>query len=218
MDLYLKGITIALGGVPTTVGVSLFAVAFGLLLGMALAFMKRSKNKIIYGIANLYVEIVRGTPLLVQVLIFAYGLPKVFDFTWAELVIPCMLVCALNSGAYMAEVIRGGINAVGKDQMEAALSLGMTQKQSMRHIIMPQAIKICIPSLGNEFITLIKETSILSYVGTVEILRKATLWNASSFNTFEAYIGAAIVYLMLTIPLSMWVKKLEKKFAKGGAA
>ena len=155
----------------------------------------------------------------VQALIVSYGIPILLQsngimFRWPELVIPAMLVCALNSAAYMAEIIRGGIQAVDHGQIEAALSLGMTGRQINRLIVLPQAFRIVLPSFGNEFITLIKETAVLAFVGVPEILRNAQLWNASTFETFPAYIGAAVVYLMITYPLSKGVAALEKHMAK----
>ena len=189
MELYLKGFTIALGGVPATLGVTLVALIVGVLLGLVLALMKMAKNKILRAISAVYIEIVRGTPLIVQALILAYGVPKFLQgngvyFRWPYLVIPAIIVCGLNSAAYVAELIRSGIRAVDKGQMEAARSLGMSRRKAMRLIIIPQALKIVLPAFGNEFVSLIKETSVLSYVGVVEILRKGALWNAASFNTF----------------------------------
>ncbi|MCQ2547644.1 MAG: amino acid ABC transporter permease [Clostridia bacterium] len=222
MGTYLEGILVALKGVPMTLAVAIIAVAIGFCVGLLLALMKLSKKKILRAISNVYVEIIRGTPLLVQALIFAYGLPQVFGFHYPRyvfgisgLIIPAIIVCGFNSAAYMAEVIRGGIQAVPKGQREAALALGMSRIQVMKLVVIPQAFKIVVPSLGNEVITMIKETSVLSYVGVVEILRQAALWNASTFETFPAYVGAAIVYLCLTIPLSRLVKLIEVKLAGG---
>ena len=157
--------------------------------------------------------------MVVQALILAYGVPIFLQnngiaFKWPELIIPALLVCGLNSAAYMAEVIRGGIQAIDPGQIEAAQSLGMSKGQINRLIILPQAFKIVIPSLGNEFVTLIKETSVLSFVGVEETLRKAALFSAATLNVFEAYVGAAIVYLMMTYPLSKAVQALEKHLAK----
>lgn len=158
--------------------------------------------------------------MIVQALVMAYGLPYLLqshsvEFRWSNLIIPAMLVCGLNSAAYMAEVIRGGLQAVDAGQIEAAQSLGMTKGQIMKLVVLPQAIKIVIPSFGNEFVTMIKETAVLSYVGVVEVLRSAQLWNAATYNTFEAYIGAAAVYLCLTFPLSKLIGLLEKRMNKG---
>lgn len=202
-----------------TLGVSLFAVIVGVILGLGFALMGKSEIKFIQMLSKAYVAIVRGTPLIVQALILAYGVPILLqdhgvDFTWPHLIIPAMLVCGLNSAAYMAEVIRGGIQAIDPGQIEAAQSLGMTKGQIDRLIVLPQAIKIVIPSFGNEFVSLIKETAVLSFVGVVEILRSSQLWNASLFVPFPAYLGAAAVYLMITYPLSKGVALLEKRMAK----
>ena len=216
--LYVKGFLVALQGVPVTVGVTLIAMVTGVVLGLVLALMKMSRIKVLTALASLYIEIIRGTPLIVQALIMAYGLPQLLQssgisFRWPYLIIPAVIVCGLNSAAYVAEVIRSGIQAVDKGQMEAARSIGMTKGQAMKLIVIPQALKIVLPAFGNEFVSLIKETSVLSYVGVVEILRKGALWNAATFNTFEAYIGVALVYMLLTIPTSKLVKRLEKTMA-----
>ncbi len=220
MEIYLKGVLTALKGAPTTLSVSLIAVVIGFGVGLGLSLMKSSHNKLLRGIASVYIEIVRGTPLLVQALIFAYGLPQIFEFSYPRyifgipgLIIPAILVCGLNSAAYMAEVIRGGINAVPAGQIEAAKALGMRKAQVNRYVVLPQAFRIVLPSLGNEFVTLIKETSVLSYVGVVEVLRQASLWSASSFEYFPAYIGAAVVYLLMTYPLSKLIRYLERRLS-----
>ena len=224
MEVYLQGIWVALQGAPMTIAVSIFAVIVGAVVGLCFALMRKSEKVIPRGIAKIYIEVVRGTPMIVQALIMAYGIPYLLqhnsiceiNFRWPVLIIPAMLVCGLNSAAYMAEVIRGGIQAVDPGQVEAAQSLGMSKKQINRFIVLPQAFRIVIPSFGNEFVTLIKETAVLSYVGVVEILRSAQLWNAASYETFPAYIGAAIVYLALTYPLSKAVGALEKYMMKDG--
>lgn len=221
MDVYLQGIWIAVQGAPMTIGVSLFAVVVGAAVGLCFALMKRSEKVIVRGLAKIYIEVVRGTPMIVQALIMAYGIPYLLQhngiyFKWPQLIIPAMLVCGLNSAAYMAEVIRGGIQAVDSGQVEAAQSLGMSKRQINRLIVLPQAFRIVIPSFGNEFVTLIKETAVLSYVGVVEVLRSAQLWNAATYETFPAYIGAAVVYLAMTYPLSKAVGALEKYMIKDG--
>ena len=219
MGVYWKGILVALKGAPMTIGVSLVALAMGIVFGMLFALMRTADNKVLKTIAKIYIEIVRGTPLIVQALILAYGVPYLIqhnggDFKWSTLIIPAIVVCGLNSAAYMAEAIRGGIQAIDKGQIEAAKSLGMTKKQITVLVVLPQAIKIVLPSFGNEFVSLIKETAVLSFVGVIEVLRSASLWNASTYQTFPAYIGAAVVYLMMTYPLSKMFAKLEKKMAK----
>lgn len=219
MNLYVEGFLVALKGIPVTLGVSAFALILGVMLGLVLALMRTSEKKPLKIISGIYIEIVRGTPLIVQALVVAYGIPYFLqqhhvEFKWSLLLIPAFIVCGLNSAAYMAEVIRGGIQAVDNGQREAALSLGMTKTQVNRLVVLPQAFRIVIPSFGNEFVTMIKETAVLSFVGVVEVLRSAQLWNASTYNTFEAYIGAALVYLLMTVPLSKLVGILEIKWKR----
>ena len=218
MNLILQGTLIAFKGAPITLYVSAIAVFMGITIGLVLALMKMSRNKLVSFISTAYIEIIRDTPLIVQALIFAYGLPQVLQksgiqFKWPYLIIPAIIVCGLNSAAYVAEIIRSGLQAVDKGQMEAARSLGMTYWQAMKIVIIPQAFKIAIPAFGNEFVTMIKETSVLSYVGVVEILRRGALWNAATFNTFAAYIGVAICYFCFTFPLSKLMAYVEKKLS-----
>lgn len=223
MANYIKGFLIACQGIPTTVWVSLIAIVIGACFGLVVALCSQSANKVLHILAKVYVDVVRGTPMLVQALVMAYGVPQLIqstggDFKWANLVVPAIIVCGCNSAAYMSEVIRSGIQAVDKGQMEAARSLGMSKGMAMKLVIIPQAIRIILPAFCNEFVTLIKETSVLGYVGVVEILRHGQLWNASSFETFPAYIGVAIAYMILTIPLSKIINGYERKMSKKEAA
>ena len=216
MGVYLKGFLIACKGIPTTVSVSLIAIVIGAAFGLLLALCSQSGSKILRAIAKVYIDVVRGTPMIVQALVMAYGVPQLLQsmglyFKWPELVIPAIIVCGLNSAAYMAEVIRSGIQAVDKGQMEAARSLGMNKKMAMKLVILPQAVRVILPAFCNEFVALIKETSVLSYVGVIEILRRGALWNAVSFETFPAYIGVALAYMILTIPLTKIINHYEKK-------
>lgn len=223
MGIYLKGFLIACKGIPATVCVSLIAIVIGAALGLLLALCSQTKSKVLHVIAKVYVDIIRGTPMLAQALIMAYGVPWLLqswgiDFTWPQKVLPAIIVCGCNSAAYMSEVIRSGIQAIDKGQMEAARSLGMSHGMAMRLVIIPQAIRIILPAFCNEFVTLIKETSVLGYVGVVEILRRGQLWNSSSFETFPAYIGVALAYMVLTIPLSKLINGYERRMARKEAA
>ena len=220
MAEYLQGIVVASRGIPVTLIISLVAVTGGMIIGLFVAIAKRSKYKILRAIATVYVDILRGTPLLVQVLILAYGVPQLLksafglQFNWEHMIIVGFIACGINSSAYMAEIIRSGLQAIDKGQTEAARSLGLSNGQTMRYIIVPQAFKIIVPALGNEFVTLIKETSILSVAGIVEITRRGTLWASSSFLSFQAYIGVAIVYLVMTLTLSRLVADIERRMAQ----
>nr|WP_207734969.1 amino acid ABC transporter permease [Zhenpiania hominis] len=218
---YLQGVIVAAKGAPTTLLISLVAVFIGLILGLLVAMAKMSRFKILRGIATIYVDILRGTPLLVQVLILAYGIPQIISewfgvsFHWEIKILIGFIACGVNSSAYMAEIIRSGLQAVDIGQTEAARSLGMSSAQTMRYIIIPQAFKIIVPALGNEFIALIKETAILSVAGIVEITRRGQLWASQSFLSFQAYIGVAVIYLIMTLTLSRIVAYLERRMAQG---
>ena len=221
MQDYLQGIMIAVKGAPVTLLISFVAVFAGLFIGLLVALAKRSKFKVLRAIATVYVDVLRGTPLLVQVLILAYGVPQVIaaitgnQFNWGNFIWVGFIACGINSSAYMAEIIRSGLQAIDKGQTEAARSLGMNSFQTMRYIVVPQAFKIIVPAMGNEFITLIKETSILSVVGIRDITRMGTLWASQSFMSFQAYIGVAVVYLVMTLTLSRVVAYLERRMGQG---
>ena len=154
---YLYGVVVAARGVPVTLIISLVAVFGGLVIGLLVAIGKRSGNKLLRGIATVYVDVLRGTPLLVQVLILAYGVPQLLKssfglpFHWPHLIIVGFIACGINSSAYMAEIIRSGLQAIDIGQSEAARSLGMSQRQTMRYVVIPQAFKIIVPAMGNSY-------------------------------------------------------------------
>jgi len=188
-------------------------------LGLIIALCKLSRHKLIRVPAILYIELLRGTPLLVQALILYYGLPMLLQskgimFRWDYPIVAGMIVCGINSSAYVAEIIRSGLQAIDKGQMEASRSLGMTHFQAMKLVIIPQAFKVILPALGNEFVSLIKETAVLSVITITEITRKSTLWSSVTFQSWPAYLGTAFVYLSLTIPLSRVVVYLERRMAQ----
>lgn len=209
-------------GTITTVVISLFTVLFGTVIGIFFALMKLSRIKIIKGIASTYIEIVRGTPVLVQVFIWYYGLSTIISIpdiyigeslNLAQL-IPGALALALNSGAYVAEIIRAGILAVDKGQTEASESLGMKKNMIMRYIIMPQAIKNILPAIGNEFIVLIKESSILYAIGIQELMAKTSTIQSSTFQPVAPLIITSILYFILTFGLSRLVGGFERRLNK----
>ncbi|MDD3169140.1 MAG: amino acid ABC transporter permease [Eubacteriales bacterium] len=219
MDIYLKGIKIAYSGIAVTIEITLFAVIIGVALGLIVALGKMSTLKPVKVLFSVYVELLRGTPLIVQVLIVYAGVPMLMqkygiDFRWEDPVVASILVCGINSSAYVGEIIRSGLQAVDKGQMEAARSLGMGHFQAMRFIIVPQAFRIILPALANEFIALLKETAILSVISVVEVTRRSMLWAAATFEAWPAYLGTAFVYLTITIPLSRLVAYLERRMAQ----
>ncbi len=221
MENYITGIGKAFGGVGTTLEITLFAVIIGVVVGLFIALMKMSRLRILRIIGTVYVEVLRGTPLLVQALIWCFGVPSLLgefgiNFTWRGIEIVCaVLACGINSSAYVGEIIRGGLQAVDRGQIEAARSLGLSQSKTMRFVIIPQAVKIILPAMGNEFITLIKETAVLSVIAIEEITRNGVLWASKTFLFWEAYLGVAITYMCLTIPLSRIVAYAERRMAAG---
>ena len=216
-----------LDGALVTLEVTAVALIFGVLVGLLACLAKMSRFWIPRAIANVYIEIIRGTPILVQALLFYFGGPVVvktiavfitgdptlkFPF---DPIISGMVICSLNSGAYVSEIFRAGIQSVDKGQMEAARSLGMTHKQAMNKIILPQAVRTILPSLGNEFVVLVKETSILSVIGVTEITKAGQYHNATTFTPFSTFFGVACVYFVLTFTLSRLVNLLERRMAAG---
>lgn len=205
-------------GVAETLKVTVVALFFGVLIGLLACLGRMSKHFIPRAVATAYIEIIRGTPTLVQALFFYFGVNGLLvsasggDVRMTPL-FAGMFVCSINSGAYVAEIFRAGIQSVDKGQMEAARSLGMPQRLAMKEIILPQAVRTILPSLGNEFIVLVKETSILSVIGVSEITRVGQIQASINYKVFSTYLGVAIVYFVLTFTLSRLVNYLERRMA-----
>ncbi|HGZ8897331.1 TPA: ABC transporter permease subunit [Staphylococcus aureus] len=197
-----------LKGIKITILILLIGVALGSILGAFVALMKLSKIKIISWIASIYIEILRGTPMLVQVFIVFFGITAALGLDISALVCGTIAL-VINSSAYIAEIIRAGINAVDKGQMEAARSLGLNYRQTMKSVIMPQAIKNILPALGNEFVTLIKESSIVSTIGVGEIMFNAQVVQGISFDPFTPLLVAAALYFVLTFVLTRIMNMIE---------
>lgn len=196
-------------GAGYTIALSLIAIVIGVLLGSLLAIMKMSNNRMIYHLANAYVQVVRGTPLLVQLFIIYYGL-YVINIQLPDF-LSGVITVALNSAAYIAEIIRAGIQAVDKGQMEAARSIGMSHRLAMRQIIYPQALKNILPALGNEFITLMKESAIISVVGMRDIMFNAQVVAGATYMPFLPYLLAAAFYFVLTTIASKLLGIFERR-------
>lgn len=196
-------------GTGITLGLSVLGVLFGGIFGCFLALMKLSKNKLAKGLALVYIEYVRGTPLLVQIFLVYFG-TGVLGFNLNAFAAGAIAVC-LNSGAYVAEIIRAGINAVPQGQFEAARSLGLSQVKTMQKIIMPQAIKNILPALGNEFVTVIKESSVVSVIGVGDLMFQAGVVQGASFKPFLPIVIVSIIYFVLTFTLSRAVGVVERR-------
>ncbi len=211
---------IFLKGLGMTLVLAILAVSFGTILGFIPALMRVSGKKVLEVIASFYVEVIRGTPLLVQVLLI-YSFIKVpaTVVMGIELssFIPGMLALLINSSAYVSEVIRGGILSVPKGQLEASQSLGLSYPLSLRKVILPQAIKNILPQLGNEFVTMIKETSIFMYLGIAELMYSAQIIRSQTYQVKESYIVVAVLYLLLTFPTSRLMAYFEKRLKKSDA-
>lgn len=202
-----------LEGITNTLVIALFAVIIGTILGVLVAVIKNynketGKLKILNSICNLYVSIIRGTPVLLQLMIIYY---VIFKSVNINIILVGVLAFGINSGAYVAEIIRAGIDSVDKGQKEAGVSLGLSYFQVMKYIIFPQALKNILPALGNEFITLLKETSVAGYIGIVELTKASDIIASRTYNYFFPLIAVAIIYLILTIGLSKLLKLLERK-------
>lgn len=200
-----------ISGAGYTVFLAFIGVLFGAVLGAILALMKLSKSKLVKLLATIYIEYVRGTPLLVQIFIVYFG-TGVLGFDMSKLAAGCIAL-ALNSGAYVAEIIRAGINAVNKGQLEAARSLGMNQAQALRFIIFPQAIKNILPALGNEFVTVIKESSVVSVIGVSELIFQTGVVQGASFKPFIPYVIVSLIYFVLTFTISRLLGVAERRMA-----
>lgn len=186
-------------GIGYTLLISVFSVFFGFILGTILAFMRLSRNKLFKAISTAYIEFVRGTPLMVQIMFVYFGIGLIVN-------IPALtsgiIAVSLNSGAYVAEVIRGGINSVDKGQTEAARSLGLSKNGTMRYVILPQAIKNIWPALGNEFISLIKESSIVSIIGVTDLIYQLKIVQSDTYRGVAPIVVAMVLYFVVTFGLS----------------
>lgn len=193
-----------------TIELTTISVTAGSLLGVVTAILKLQKNKVLYGIGYMYTWIFRGTPLILQIIFIYYGLPSLnIELTPMQ---GALIALSFNSGAYMAEIIRGGIISVDKGQFEASKALGFTYFQTMRKIILPQTFRVIIPPVGNEYITMLKDTAIVSTIAMNELMRSAQVMYAAKFSV-EPFVAAAIIYLIMTSIFTTVFSAAEKKLA-----
>ena len=217
LELLIKYRGLFLQGAMYTVGLSFVSVLLGILIGLVLAFFRLSKVKILNLISSAYVELIRGTPLLAQIMLVKFGL---YDLITANTKISIpdiaigIIAVSLNSGAYVCEIIRSGISSVDKGQIEAGRSLGMSKSMTMRLIVLPQAIKNILPALCNEFVTVIKETSIISYIGVTDLFYIANAVSAMTYKSFESMLAIAFIYFVITFTLSKLVRLLERRLSQ----
>ena len=207
-DPYWKILKFLPDGILVTFQVTIAAIILSLVIGLFTGLGRISKNRILNGIASLYVEVIRGIPLLVQLFYIYFALGRIVNVPAMASAIIAMSVCY---GAYMGEIFRAGIESIPKGQMEAARSLGMTSAQAMRHVILPQAIKTILPPIGNEFVALLKDSSLVSILAVSDLLRRGREFAAASFNYFETYTMVALVYLIITLFLSKLISIMEDR-------
>lgn len=202
-----------LTGTLLTIGLSIAGVFFGTIIGLLIGLGKMVRNKWIAFPFVCYVGFFRGTPLLVQLLVIHFGvIPAVLGH--ANGIVAAIVALSLNAGAYIAETFRAGIQSINKGQMEAARSLGMTHVQAMKNVILPQALKRILPPLGNEFVSLIKDSSLASTIATPELMYWSQAMNAQYYRVWEPYLTSAFIYLVLTVSMGHVLSCLERRMYK----
>ncbi len=206
-----------LEGLKVTIIISLLSIAIGMVIGLISCLMGLSKFKVVNAISAVYVWIIRGTPMIVQAFIVYYGIPIIVQQFNPNFIISEFLAgtitLSLNAGAYLSEIFRSGIQAVDKGQVEASRSLGISQGKTMFKVVLPQAFKITIPSIVNQFIITIKDTSILSVISLAELCNQAKQYSASTYRFFEVYILVGLCYLAIISLLMILSKYVEKKIS-----
>lgn len=210
-----------LQGSELTLIISIIGVVIGFLIGLLLVLMRMSQLKVLNWIARIYVSIVRGTPSMIQVLLIYYILSKTLPIPQVQVlgsgldrIIPGALALGLNSGAYTSEIFRSGIISIPAGQTEAGLSLGMSRRDTLFEIVLPQALRNTLPAMGNEFITLIKESSVLFYIGVQEVTAEALGVGGTLYNFIPPLIVAAVIYFVITQALALLLNWLETRMSK----
>src|SRR6266699_1383676 len=198
-----------LSGWLTTLFISFASLILSTIIGIAFALARRSEILPLRYFTHIYVELVRGTPLLVQILVFFYVVADAFHVGNRYLV--GILILSFFSGAYISEIVRVGIESIGQSQLESARAIGLTTAQTYRYVIFPQALRVSLPPLVGQFVSLIKDSSLLSIIAVNEFTQAARDINSITYSTLECYIPLALGYLLLTLPISLWTRSLEKR-------
>ncbi len=213
--IVLETLPMLMRGLKLTVEITVGGLFFGFLLGSAAGLMKISRNTLVRFIAGTYIESIRGTPMLVQAMFLYYGVPLAIGVRIAP-VTAGIIIIAINSGAYIAEIVRGAVQSINPGQMEAGRSIGLTHAQAMFYVIWPQALKRMIPPLGNQFIISLKDTSLLMVIGVGELMRTGQEITAVNFRAFEVYMAVGLVYLAMTMTIAKVMAMVEKRLNVGG--
>ena len=211
MKLVIDNLPFLLEGASYTLLITLVSMFFGSLIGVIVAIARLKGNMFVRGLARIYVSIIRGTPTLVQIVVIYYGL---VDFGIALNPLPAAFIAlSINSGAYLSESIRGALQSIPKGQTEAAYATGMSPWQTMKRIILPQAIRHAIPPVGNTFIGMLKETSLVSVITVTELLRSAQLLIAQYYVYLPLYLGIAVIYWVMSIVFAFFLQRLEERMS-----
>lgn len=212
LELFLEYKYYYIVGIKITILLSFLSLIAGVIIGTLLCLMKMSQNKLLSIISTIYIEVVRGTPMMVQIALVYFG-SYVITGVNMEGFIAALIAVSLNSAAYVAEIIRSGIQSIDKGQWEASRSLGLSNRQTMRYIILPQAIKNILPALGNEFVTLIKETAVASTIGVADLMYTSKIVQSTSYQPFNPLVIVAIIYFIMTFTLSQLIGVLERRLS-----
>ena len=209
LAIFLEAFPLLLRGAWVTLYLSLISSSLGMILGLLVGVARVSRLRAIRGTATVYTEVIRGTPLLMQLIVLYYGLPSVGINL--EAVAAGIIGLSANSAAYVGEIFRAGIQSVGRGQREAALASGLTRLQTMRSIILPQAFRLVLPPLTNEFVTMLKDSSLVSTLAIAELLRTGREIVAWKVNVFSPFAGVTLLYLAMTLPLTHLARHLERR-------
>jgi ectoine/hydroxyectoine ABC transporter permease protein EhuD len=213
MDFVAQILPYLLVGAMTTIELTIVSMALALVAGLALALMRLSRSPLLRSLSGAYIEIIRGTPLLVQLFIIYYGLPqygiRLEAFTAG------VIGLSINYSAYLAEVYRAGILAIDKGQWEAGGSIGLSRAALLQHVIVPQAARIVLPPVGNYFISMLKDSALVSTISIVELMRAAQLRVAITFRAMDIYLVTALIYLLMSYPCSVLIRYFERRVSRG---
>ncbi|WP_353540515.1 amino acid ABC transporter permease [Deinococcus xinjiangensis] len=216
-QLIIDSLPALLRGAGMTILIAAFSLLFGIIFGTLFALLRMSPNKFLAAIGLTYIEIIRGTPLLAQIFLFFYGLPYLYQQITDQALnfnplLAGIAILAVNSSAYVAEIVRSGIQSVARGQTEASLSLGFTPTDTLRYIVLPQAFRRVVPPLLNEATTLLKNSSLLSTIMIVELVRVGQMITSRTYKPFEMYLAVGLIYLCMTIPMSIVANRIEKRW------
>ena len=210
-SVVFKVLPLLLEGAAVTIEITALSVGFGFIIGMLVGVARLAKMRPLKWLAMIYIDFIRGTPLLVQIFLIYFALPMITG-TRIDPFFAAITACSINSGAYIAEIFRAGIQSIDKGQIEAGRSLGLNWFQTMRYVVMPQAFKRVIPPLGNEFIAMLKDSSLVSVIGCEELTRRGQLIIAKTYSSFEIWMAVAILYLIMTLTIARLVAYLERRY------